>query len=62
MIRWDSLPVKETLWEDWSSIKHLDPNIEDKVVSEGDGNVTIWLDLERVSQHVTKELQLGYDV
>lgn len=59
-MEWAGLPEDEKSWEDVETIKRLtaDPNLEDKIKSNGRGDVTMNLDLQAVVAKLRQELEL----
>lgn len=59
LVEWVGLPREHRSWEDFDSIQRLimnDSNLEDKIILNGHGDVTIELDLEEIVTRLKKDL------
>lgn len=61
LVKWLGLPSDQRTREDVNTIKRLTSqgNLEDKIVSDGHGDLTFQLKLDTVVQHLKEDLSLS---
>lgn len=60
LVEWNGMPKEHRSWEEWDYIQRLvqDSNLKDKIVSDGQGDVTEELDPEKIITQLREDLNI----